>query len=75
MGCCDGCGDKNLRDALTGLHADDAAALAAEFEVASSTVKRWKLGVASPHPLLARQIIRRACELRRARSSPTGQTP
>lgn len=67
-GCCDDCGAKNLRDALVGLHPADCRTLAAEFEVAESTVGRWRRGTACPHPLLAGRIIRRACELRRARS-------
>ena len=71
-GCCDGCGAKNLRDALTGLHPDDVAALAGEFEVARSTVDRWRRGTACPHQLVAGKIIRRACELRRARSGRAG---
>lgn len=31
--------------------------LAREFEVASTTVDRWWLGTASPHPTLQRQIV------------------
>lgn len=32
--------------------------IAIEFDVAASTVKRWENGVAKPHPILQKKIIR-----------------
>lgn len=35
-----------------------ARAIAAEFEVATSTVLRWATGTARPHPLIQAQVAR-----------------
>ena len=75
MPCCDGCGKKTLAKALIGLPEIDVRTLAEEFEVAVSTVGRWRRGTASPHPLVAAQIIRRACELRERLADGSRSTP
>ncbi len=46
-----------LQHALADASAEDDRALAIEFEVAVSTVSRWRSGTARPHPLLAGKIV------------------
>ena len=47
---------KELQD-LLGLYLVDDRKLADEFEVAVSTVKRWRIGTARPHPKLTQLIV------------------
>lgn len=42
------------------LHLTDLA-VAREFQVASSTIQRWRLGVTSPHPVIRVQVLKWLC--------------
>lgn len=53
--------------------------LAAEFEVAESTVSRWATGVAKPHPRVQRMIVasleKRVSKMLKAQSLTMNESP
>lgn len=55
-----------MRIALAELTPEQDRRLAAHFEVAVSTVNRWRIGVSRPHPLVVKRIIRVAYLVRGA---------